>query len=52
LHPFLDRIQVRASQWPGCIMAIAHRGKLVSEYAFGHANCFGRPQQLANKRSF
>jgi hypothetical protein len=23
------------------MMAIAHRGKRVSEYAFGHANCFG-----------
>jgi CubicO group peptidase (beta-lactamase class C family) len=30
--------QVRASQQPGCIVAIAHRGKLVAEYAFGHAN--------------
>jgi len=30
--------QVRASQQPGCIVAIAHRGKIVAEYAFGHAN--------------
>ena len=30
--------QVRASQQPGCIVAIAHRGKVVAEYAFGHAN--------------
>ena len=30
--------QVRASQRPGCIVAIAHRGKIVAEYAFGHAN--------------
>src|SRR3979490_2104949 len=30
--------QLRASQQPGCIVAIAHRGKLVAEYAFGHAN--------------
>jgi CubicO group peptidase (beta-lactamase class C family) len=30
--------QVRASQQPGCIVAIAHRGKVVTEYAFGHAN--------------
>jgi CubicO group peptidase (beta-lactamase class C family) len=30
--------QVRASQQPGCIVAIAHRGKMVAEYAFGHAN--------------
>jgi CubicO group peptidase (beta-lactamase class C family) len=30
--------QLRASQRPGCIVAIAHRGKVVAEYAFGHAN--------------
>jgi CubicO group peptidase (beta-lactamase class C family) len=30
--------QVRASQQPGCIVGIAHRGKVVAEYAFGHAN--------------
>ena len=30
--------QGRASQQPGCIVAIAHRGKLVTEYAFGDAN--------------
>jgi CubicO group peptidase (beta-lactamase class C family) len=30
--------QLRASQQPGCIVAIAHRGKIVAEYAFGHAN--------------
>src|SRR6202162_5190593 len=30
--------QVRASQQPGCIVAIAHRGKVAAEYAFGHAN--------------
>jgi CubicO group peptidase (beta-lactamase class C family) len=29
---------LRASQQPGCIVAIAHRGKVVAEYAFGHAN--------------
>lgn len=44
LKPALDYIQdwlefqVRASQQPGCIVAIAHRGKIVAEYAFGHAN--------------
>jgi hypothetical protein len=27
--------QVRASQQPGCIVAIAHRGKIVAEYALG-----------------
>jgi CubicO group peptidase (beta-lactamase class C family) len=30
--------QVRASQQPGCLVAITHAGKLVSEYAFGHAS--------------
>src|SRR5450432_996351 len=31
-------LQMRALQQPGCIVAIAHRGKVVAEYAFGHAN--------------
>jgi CubicO group peptidase (beta-lactamase class C family) len=30
--------QLRASEQPGCIVAVAHRGKVVAEYAFGHAN--------------
>ncbi|CAN5419488.1 serine hydrolase domain-containing protein [soil metagenome] len=30
--------QIRASQQPGCIVAIAHRGKLLTEFALGHAN--------------
>src|SRR4030088_1771023 len=30
--------QVRASRQPGCIIAIAHRGKVVAEHAFGYAN--------------
>src|ERR1700710_3111371 len=30
--------QVEASQRPGCIIAIAHRGKIVAEHAFGVAN--------------
>ena len=30
--------QLRVSQQPGCIIAIAYRGKLVAEYAFGYAN--------------
>jgi CubicO group peptidase (beta-lactamase class C family) len=30
--------QSRASQRPGCIVAVAHRGKVVAEYAFGLAN--------------
>jgi CubicO group peptidase (beta-lactamase class C family) len=30
--------QLRVSQQPGCIVAIAHRGKVVAEHAFGLAN--------------
>ena len=30
--------QLEASQQPGCIIAIAHRGKLIAEHAFGLAD--------------
>jgi CubicO group peptidase (beta-lactamase class C family) len=30
--------QLRTSQQPGCIVAIAHRDRIVAESAFGHAN--------------
>lgn len=30
--------QVAASQQPGCIIAIAHRGEIIAEHAFGHAD--------------
>jgi CubicO group peptidase (beta-lactamase class C family) len=30
--------QLRVSQQPGCIVAIAHRGKVVAEHAFGLAD--------------
>ncbi|HEU0149773.1 MAG TPA: serine hydrolase domain-containing protein, partial [Bradyrhizobium sp.] len=30
--------QVETSEQPGCIIAIAHRGEIVAEAAFGHAN--------------
>jgi CubicO group peptidase (beta-lactamase class C family) len=30
--------KMRISQQPGCIVAIAHRGKVVAEFAFGHAD--------------
>ena len=30
--------QMKTSQQPGCIVAVAHRGKVVAEYAFGQAN--------------
>jgi CubicO group peptidase (beta-lactamase class C family) len=44
LQPAMDyarrwiEFQLRASQQPGCSVAIAHRGKVVAEYAFGYAN--------------
>src|SRR5436190_11843035 len=44
LKPALDYIprwlefQMQASQQPGCMVAIAHRGNVVLERAFGHAN--------------
>src|SRR4051812_30728482 len=31
-------LQMQSSQQPGCIIAIAHREKIVLECAFGHAN--------------
>jgi D-alanyl-D-alanine carboxypeptidase len=30
--------QIEMSRQPGCIIAIAHRGEIVMEAAFGHAN--------------
>ena len=30
--------QMRMSQQPGCIIAIAHRDRIVLERAYGHAN--------------
>jgi CubicO group peptidase (beta-lactamase class C family) len=30
--------QMRVSQLPGCIVAVAHRDKVVAEFAFGHAS--------------
>jgi CubicO group peptidase (beta-lactamase class C family) len=30
--------QVEGSQQPGCIIAVAHRGKVITEHAFGEAN--------------
>jgi CubicO group peptidase (beta-lactamase class C family) len=44
LQPAIDYVrswiefQVRGTQRPGCIVAIAYRGKVVAEFAFGHAN--------------
>ncbi|MGD0188468.1 MAG: serine hydrolase domain-containing protein [Roseiarcus sp.] len=33
--------QMRASRQPGCVVAVAHREKVISEYAFGHADLVG-----------
>jgi CubicO group peptidase (beta-lactamase class C family) len=30
--------QIRSSQQPGCIVAIAYRGRVISEFALGHSN--------------
>jgi D-alanyl-D-alanine carboxypeptidase len=30
--------QLLESEQPGCIIAIAHRGKIIAEHAFGQAN--------------
>src|SRR5882724_2347954 len=30
--------QMQSSQQPGCIVAIAHRGKVIAEFALGQAN--------------
>ena len=30
--------QVRLSKRPGCVIAIAHRGRIILERAFGHAD--------------
>src|SRR5580700_1119204 len=30
--------QMRMSRQPGCIIAVAHRGRIVLEQAFGHAD--------------
>lgn len=37
IHDWLE-FQMRASQQPGCLVAITHNGKIVAEDAFGHAN--------------
>jgi CubicO group peptidase (beta-lactamase class C family) len=48
LKPALDYIpqfldyQLRQSEQPGCVVAIAHRGKIVLEAAFGHADLVKR----------
>lgn len=57
LPPALDYIrswiafQMRISEQPGCIVAIAHRGKVVAEYAFGHAD-LRRDEKLTPRHRF
>jgi CubicO group peptidase (beta-lactamase class C family) len=34
--------QMRDTEQPGCVIAVIHRGKLVLEQAFGHADIVGR----------
>jgi CubicO group peptidase (beta-lactamase class C family) len=43
--------QLRASEQPGYMVAIAHRGKVVAEYAFGHANLATR-EKLTPRHHF
>lgn len=43
--------QVKASQQPGCMMAIAYRGEVVAEYAFGHAD-LDTGEQLTPRHRF
>src|SRR6202789_898176 len=43
--------QIRAAQQPGCIVAIAHRGKVVAEHAFGHAN-LATGEKLTHRHRF
>jgi CubicO group peptidase (beta-lactamase class C family) len=43
--------QLRAALRPGCIVAIAHRGKIVAEFAFGHAN-LATGEQLTPRHRF
>jgi D-alanyl-D-alanine carboxypeptidase len=48
LKPALDYIpqwldyQMRESEQPGCVIAIVHKGRVVLERAFGHADIVGR----------
>jgi len=57
LKPALDYIprwiefQMQASQQPGCLLAIAHRGNIVLERAFGSAN-LDRGEDLTPRHRF
>ena len=57
LKPALDYIpqwlgfQMRASEQPGCAIAIAHEGRVVLERAFGHAD-LARAEALTPRHRF
>lgn len=57
LQPALDYIlswlefQMRASEQPGCILAIAHRDRIVLEHAFGCAD-LGKGEKLTPRHRF
>ena len=57
LQPALDYIlswiefQMRASGQPGCILAVAHRDRVVLEQAFGHAD-LGKDEKLTPRHRF
>ena len=39
--------QMRESEQPGCVIAVAHKGRIVLEEAFGHADLMkGTPLTL------
>jgi CubicO group peptidase (beta-lactamase class C family) len=44
-------MQLRIFKQPGCVMAIAYRGKIILEHAFGHADC-GRGEPLTARHRF
>ncbi|SHL71352.1 CubicO group peptidase, beta-lactamase class C family [Bradyrhizobium lablabi] len=49
IHRWIE-FQHRASQRPGCIVAISHRDQIVAEYALGHANLVNREKLTPRHR--
>jgi CubicO group peptidase (beta-lactamase class C family) len=56
LQPALDNIstwiefQMRASQQPGCVFAVAHRDQVVLERAIGYADIVSKEKLTARHR--
>jgi CubicO group peptidase (beta-lactamase class C family) len=50
IHSWLG-FQMRATQQPGCLVAIAHRGTIVADHAFGHAD-LARDEKLTPRHRF